>query len=78
MKSIHLLVPLTLVRTDKGSQILDRFFQADPSRTAGKTGGMGLGLSMCKWITEVHGGTIHVESVLGEGSTFYFRIPVNF
>lgn len=57
------------------SQIWDRFYQIDPSRTADKTGGMGLGLSMCKWIVEIHGGTIYAESVFGEGSTFYFTIP---
>lgn len=37
--------------------------------------GMGLGLSVVKKIVEAHGGTIYVESVLGEGSSFRVRIP---
>jgi len=63
------------IAEEKLGKIWDRFFQVDPSRTAGKSEGMGLGLSMCQWICEAHGGEIYVESVFGEGSTFYFKIP---
>ncbi len=39
--------------------------------------GSGLGLSICKALVELHGGTISAESVLGKGSTFSFKIPVS-
>lgn len=56
-------------------RIFDRFYRVDPSRNR-VNGGYGLGLAICKWITEAHHGTIHVESAPGKGSTFRVRLPL--
>lgn len=55
--------------------VFDRFYRADRSRTR-QTGGYGLGLAIVKQLVLAHGGTISVESQLGQGSTFRFSMPV--
>ncbi|MBQ1603055.1 MAG: HAMP domain-containing histidine kinase [Oscillospiraceae bacterium] len=52
-------------------KIFDRFYQADPSRAAA---GSGLGLAMADEIARFHDGSLTVESRLGEGSVFTFRM----
>jgi signal transduction histidine kinase len=54
--------------------IFDRFHQVDSSGTR-EYGGMGLGLYIVKKYTELLGATLHVESKLGQGSTFVLQVP---
>lgn len=58
-------------------KIWERFYQVDPSRTADKTGSIGLGLSMVKWIADCHNGTVDVTSEPGRGSVFTFQMEVS-
>lgn len=64
------------IPADKLDKIWQRFYQIEPSRSAARGTGAGLGLSMAKWIVQAHGGTITAESRLGEGSRFTFHIPM--
>ena len=58
---------------DPGDQerVFERFYQVDESRSAGT----GLGLSLVKWIVDLHSGRIEVESEPGHGSTFRVTLP---
>lgn len=57
-------------------QVFDLFYQVhDENRRSSKEFGTGLGLAICRQIVTHYGGTISVESVEGEGSTFSFTIP---
>lgn len=56
-------------------KVFQPFSQLDGS-PALRSGGSGLGLSICRHLVELHGGRIWVESELGKGSTFYFTFPL--
>ncbi|HEY9635451.1 MAG TPA: PAS domain S-box protein [Coleofasciculaceae cyanobacterium] len=63
------------IPADKVEAIFGRFQQVDVSDSRQK-GGTGLGLAICQSIVQQHDGRIWAESTLGEGSTFYFTLPV--
>ncbi len=56
-------------------RIFDRFHRVD-NRLARQTPGTGLGLFLVKAVVEAHGGYVGVESVTGQGSTFWIELPV--
>ena len=59
------------------AKIFDRFVQVEKS-DASERGGSGLGLAIARAIVEQHGGSIGVRSELGTGSTFWFRLPLDY
>ena len=73
-KQLHFLVQNTAEGVQKGSadRLFDRFYRADPSRSAG---GFGLGLSVAKAVTEAHKGRIHAFSEDGASLTVEAVFP---
>jgi len=55
--------------------IFERFYRVDKVRSRGE-GGSGLGLSICRQIAEIHGGSIDVVSQAGRGSAFRVTLPI--
>ncbi len=83
MTMMTTLAEITVAVTDSGlgipadeiDKVFESFHQVDSSETR-KTGGSGLGLTICKEIVEHYGGSIGVVSTLGEGSCFSFVLPL--
>lgn len=79
--SLKKIVTLKVIDTgigipgDKQDIIFERFTQENMS-TVRRYGGSGLGLSLVKDLATMHGGTVGVESAVGEGSTFFVILPV--
>ena len=57
--------------------VFERFWRADRVRSrASERGGFGLGLAICQWIAQAHGGQLSVVSRLGRGSAFSVTLPL--
>jgi len=63
------------IAPDKQAQLFNPFTQADNSTTR-EFGGTGLGLSIVARLAELMGGTVGLQSQQGQGSRFWFRVPV--
>jgi signal transduction histidine kinase/DNA-binding NarL/FixJ family response regulator len=63
------------ISTDKLASIFDPFSQGDRSTTR-RFGGSGLGLAICRRLVQAMGGSITVESRIGEGSLFQAQVPL--
>src|ERR1022692_84904 len=64
------------IPADELGQLFGRFVRASNARTAGLPG-TGLGLSVVKAITELHGGRVEVRSTVGSGTTLSIYLPVS-
>ena len=56
------------------ARVFNQFEQVDSHDTRQHMG-TGLGLAICRWLVDLHGGRMWVESTLGEGSSFFFTLP---
>lgn len=77
----HNMVRISVIDTGVGiaeddvKHVFDRFFRSDSARSRQQHDGYGLGLAIAKNIMELHDGSIHATSTLGNGSTFMLDFP---
>lgn len=63
------------IPADKLHFVFDKYTQIN-AKSSGNIRSTGIGLTFCKMVVEAHEGTIDVHSTIGEGSTFYFTLPL--
>jgi len=64
------------IAAESQEAIFEKFYRGTKPEP-GRRGGTGIGLTYCRLAVEAHGGRIWVESQMGQGSTFYFTLPVD-
>jgi two-component system phosphate regulon sensor histidine kinase PhoR len=69
------------IRAEELPRVFERFYKTDRARSKSHFmgpdgGGTGLGLAIARHVVEAHGGQIKAESLVGEGSTFSFTLPI--
>ncbi|MFC9709030.1 ATP-binding protein [Paenibacillus sp. NPDC056933] len=72
---VHIMDTGIGINEEMQQKIFSPYEQADSSITS-QGSGLGLGLSICKKLVELHGGTLELKSVLGQGSVFTFSLPL--
>jgi two-component sensor histidine kinase len=74
------MIKITVADTGKGippdqlNKVFDKFAQVQ-AKNSGEARSTGLGLTFCKMAVDAHGGKIGVESEVGKGSVFWFKLP---
>jgi PAS domain S-box-containing protein len=63
------------MKEDDRAHVFEKFFRVEGAHMSGIRG-TGLGLSISKYLVEAHGGRIGVDSELGQGSSFWFELPL--